>query len=107
MHDTNTIPDTAQLVRLVQALIRNSFDIIKVVDRDLKTIFVSPTVETVLGYTPRELIGTNPLDFVHPDDMEAAREEMNTYRAHGPDDSKDAACAPPRWHLALRRFGRA
>lgn len=77
MHDSNaTIPDTAQLVRLVQALMRNSFDIIKVVDRDLKTIFVSPTVEGVLGYTPREIIGTNPLTFVHPDDFEAAREAM-------------------------------
>jgi PAS domain S-box-containing protein len=77
MHDPiGTIPDTAQLVRLVQALIRNSFDIIKVVDRDLKTIFVSPTVEGVLGYSPREVLGTNPLDFVHPDDLEAARIEM-------------------------------
>src|SRR5512139_2448111 len=70
------IPDTTRLVRLVQALIRNSFDIIKVVDRDLKTVFVSPSVERVLGYQPRELIGTNPLDYVHPDDLPAVREEM-------------------------------
>ncbi len=77
MHDSYaTITDTTQLVRLVQALIRNSFDIIKVVDRDLKTIFVSPTVEGVLGYSPREIIGTNPLDFVHPDDLDVARAEM-------------------------------
>lgn len=84
MHDSNaTIPDTTQLVRLVQALIRNSFDIIKVVDRDLKTIFVSPTVEGVLGYSPREIIGTNPLDFVHPDDLEAARAEMENIAETG------------------------
>jgi len=84
MHDSNaTIPDTAQLVRLVQALMRNSFDIIKVVDRDLKTIFVSPTVEGVLGYTPREIIGTNPLTFVHPDDFEAAREAMENIAQTG------------------------
>jgi PAS domain S-box-containing protein len=84
MHDPNaTIPDTTQLVRLVQALIRNSFDIIKVVDRDLKTIFVSPTVEDVLGYSPREIIGTNPLDFVHPDDLEAARAEMENIAETG------------------------
>jgi PAS domain S-box-containing protein len=83
MHETNTIPDTARLVRLVQALIRHSFDIIKVVDRDLKTVFVSPTVESVLGYSPRELIGTNPLEFVHPDDLDAARDEMNRIAATG------------------------
>lgn len=77
MHDSNsTIPDTARLVRLVQALIRNSSDIIQVVDRDFKTVFVSSSVERVLGYAPRELIGTNPLQFVHPDDLDAAREHM-------------------------------
>lgn len=78
MHETHsTMPDTARLVRLVQALIQNSFDIIKVVDRDLKTIYVSPTVENVLGYTPHELIGTNPLNYVHPEDLEAAGESMS------------------------------
>jgi PAS domain S-box-containing protein len=84
MHEANNlIPDTTQLIRLVQALIRNSFDIIKVVDRDLKTIFVSSAVESVLGYTPRELIGTNPLDYVHPDDLDSAREEMNKIATTG------------------------
>jgi PAS domain S-box-containing protein len=84
MHEVNNgIPDTARLVRLVQALIRNSFDIIKVVDRDLKTIFVSSAVETVLGYSPRELLGTNPLDFVHPDDLEVARQEMSNIARTG------------------------
>jgi PAS domain S-box-containing protein len=70
------LPDTARLVRLVQALIRHSFDIIKVVDADLRTLFVSPSVERVLGYPPRELVGTNPLDFVHPDDQATAREAL-------------------------------
>jgi PAS domain S-box-containing protein len=84
MHDSNaTLPDTAQLVRLVQALIRNSFDIIKVVDRDLRTVFVSSSVETILGYPPRELIGTNPLDYVHPEDLEMAREAMSTIARTG------------------------
>ncbi len=72
------IPDTARLVRLVQALIRNSFDIIKVVDRDLKTVFVSPSVERILGYEPHTLLGTNPLEFVHPDDVAAATEGLGT-----------------------------
>ncbi|HKW14003.1 MAG TPA: PAS domain S-box protein [Candidatus Krumholzibacteria bacterium] len=84
MQETNNlIPDTTQLIRLVQALIRNSFDIIKVLDRDLKTIFVSSAVESVLGYTPRELMGTNPLDYVHPDDLEGAREAMQKLATTG------------------------
>jgi len=67
------IPDTPRIVRLVQALIQNSFDIIKVVDHDMNTIFVSPSVERVLGYDPKDLLGTNPLDFVHPEDLASAR----------------------------------
>lgn len=77
------VPDATQWVSLVQALIRNSFDIIKVVDRDLKTVFVSPSVERVLGYQPHTLLGTNPLDFVHPDDLAAAAERMATVARTG------------------------
>jgi PAS domain S-box-containing protein len=69
-------PETTRLVRLVQALIRNSFDIIKVVDRDLKTTYVSPSIQRTFGYEPLALLGTNPLDFVHPDDLDMAKELM-------------------------------
>ncbi len=61
--------DAARVALLFQALIKNAFDVIKVVDLEAKTVFVSSSVERVLGYQPRELIGTNPLDFVHPDDV--------------------------------------
>jgi PAS domain S-box-containing protein len=74
-----TEADATQFVQLVQALIRNAFDVVKVVDRDLKTLFVSTSVERVLGYQPREILGTNPLSFVHPDDVaraSAALEEV-------------------------------
>ena len=77
------IPDTARLVRLVQALIRNSFDIIKVLDPDLKTVFVSSSVERVLGYSPQELIGTDCLDFVHPDDLAGATEKLGSLTRTG------------------------
>jgi PAS domain S-box-containing protein len=68
---------------LFQALIRNAFDAVKVVDRDFKTIFVSSSVERVLGYQPRELLGTNPLDYVHPDDLQAATEFMQSIARDG------------------------
>ncbi|MCC0809020.1 PAS domain S-box protein [Methylobacterium sp. W2] len=42
---------------------------------DLSTCrrYVSPAVTTILGYAPEELIGTKPLDFVHPEDSSAYR----------------------------------
>ncbi|SFG49269.1 putative bifunctional diguanylate cyclase/phosphodiesterase [Methylobacterium gossipiicola] len=37
---------------------------------DTTRLYVSPSIQTVLGFGPDELVGTKPLDFVHPDDVE-------------------------------------
>jgi len=47
---------------------------------DGSAIYISPTVESLIGYTSEELIGMNPLDFVHPDDLaevDAIRGKLN------------------------------
>lgn len=75
--------DAARVALLFQALIKNAFDVVKVVDLQAKTIFVSPSVERVLGYTPRELIGTNPLDFVHPEDLDRAVKALESVKQSG------------------------
>jgi PAS domain S-box-containing protein len=36
-------------------------------DAGSRFVYVSPQVETILGYTPDELIGQTPFDFLHPD----------------------------------------
>jgi PAS domain S-box-containing protein len=76
-------PDAARLARLFQALIRNSFDAIKVVDAQLRTIFAGPSIERLLGYTPQELLGTNPLAFVHPEDLARATAAMEAIARDG------------------------
>jgi len=68
--------DAVRLANLFKALIQNAFDVIKVVDSSNQTIYTSPSVEKVLGYQPRELIGTNPLSFVHPEDTDRAVEAL-------------------------------
>jgi PAS domain S-box-containing protein len=75
--------DAARVALLFQALIKNAFDVIKVVDLQAKTIFVSASVERVLGHEPRDLIGTNPLDFVHPDDLDHALQALETVKQTG------------------------
>jgi len=47
---------------------------------DGSAIYISHTVESLIGYTSEELIGMNPLDFVHPDDLaevDAIRGKLN------------------------------
>ncbi len=38
--------------------------------------YMSPSVEQVLGYRPEEMVGTNGAEYVHPDDMQRASEEL-------------------------------
>ena len=65
----------AELVRREQqfrALIERAHDIVVLLDLDGSIRYQSPATERVLGYSPEELVGTNVLDIVHPDDRERA-----------------------------------
>ncbi|MGX7707908.1 diguanylate cyclase domain-containing protein [Methylobacterium sp. Gmos1] len=48
----------------------NTTDMIVRSDLDGTRRYVSPACERLLGYAPEELVGTRPLDFVHPDDAD-------------------------------------
>ena len=55
------------------ALVQNSTDVITlvVVRDDVAHIeWASPSIERVLGYSPDELVGTDPLHLIHADDVE-------------------------------------
>ncbi|MDY6876276.1 MAG: PAS domain S-box protein [Chloroflexota bacterium] len=52
-----------------RSLIENALDIITVLDSDVTLRYGSPSIERVLGYEPRVLIGQRILEFVHPDDV--------------------------------------
>ena len=55
--------------RRFRALIRNSYDIVDVVDCDGRIIYESPAAERMLGWTPAERQGRRVFDYVHPDDL--------------------------------------
>ncbi|MDP8940740.1 MAG: PAS domain-containing protein [Actinomycetota bacterium] len=47
----------------------NALDMISVCSVENTFLYISPSVERVLGYRPEELIGATVSDFVHPDDL--------------------------------------
>lgn len=51
----------------------NTTDIIIWCDLTTQRRYVSPAVTVVLGYAPEDMVGTRPLDFIHPEDAEAYR----------------------------------
>jgi len=51
-------------------LAENASDLVCLHDEFGRYIWVSPSVKHLLGYTPRELFGRHPKDFLHPEDQE-------------------------------------
>ena len=59
-----------------RSLIQNSSDIIRILDREGRIIFDSPSSEKILGYAPGHMLGRSPLEIVHPDDRDRVRNDL-------------------------------
>lgn len=68
------LPDRYE-IKVFEALFEHTLDVIAVLDETGRVVFISPSVEGVLGFRPEERVGQNPLDLVHPDDRERAEAE--------------------------------
>ena len=75
--------------RHFRALIEKGRDMIAVMNRDGVTVYQSPSVERVLGYTPAEMVGKHAIEFVHPEDRGRVREVVSAALA-SPDATASA-----------------
>jgi PAS domain S-box-containing protein len=64
-----------------RSLIQNSSDIIRILDADGSILYDSPSSERILGYPAGFFIGKNPLDYIHPGDVDRVRDEISNVRA--------------------------
>jgi PAS domain S-box-containing protein len=64
-----------------QQIFENSQDLILVSDTAGVLLQVSPSVATILGYRPDEMIGRNAVEFIYPQDLELARKGMRAARS--------------------------
>lgn len=82
-HESRRLLETAES-RLRQ-LLKNSTDLVVIVDEAGYLKYISPAVEPVLGYVAEDYIGRNVFDLFHPDDVGQARESLrNTAQQPGP-----------------------
>lgn len=56
-----------------RTLVQHASDIITILDADGLVVYESPSKLAVLGYPPEELVGTDPFDLIHPDDVASIR----------------------------------
>lgn len=71
-------------------VLQNSRDIIYQMDFDSQNYeYLSPAVESMLGYTPEELVEKGPsfiLDRIHPEDLKRIEQEVNEMKGKGVED---------------------
>jgi PAS domain S-box-containing protein len=67
--------------RRFRALIENSVEGIVLVDAQANVVYVSPSVESIEGYTSEELLGRNAAADTHPDDWPALHEQFGNVLA--------------------------
>jgi len=59
-----------------RSLIQNSSDVTMIIDEEGLYRYLSPAVSELLGYQPRQLLGTRATDYVHPDDWDLLRRRL-------------------------------
>lgn len=69
--------------RKFRKLIENSSDVILVVSKDFKNTFVSSGSTKVLGYSIEERMNQNPLELIHPDDIDYVKENLKNLTVPG------------------------
>lgn len=68
----------------LRLLAENASDLVCIHALDGRYLYVSPSSERMLGYTPSELVGRNPYDFFHPSDRDRLRRNHNQLLANRP-----------------------
>ncbi|WML41554.1 PAS domain S-box protein [Neobacillus sp. OS1-2] len=65
-----------KIERNYQMIAENTSDMVRLIDKDGIIQYASPSHQTVLGYSPTELIGLKFPLFIHPDDRETSIQEF-------------------------------
>ena len=77
-----------------RAMVRDSNDIMAIVDTHGRLVYASPVTERILGLDIEPLVGTDVFDLIHPEDRDVARRGFQATR-----DGRDA----DRIEVRLRR----
>lgn len=68
---------------LFQRAIENSYDVIELLDESGTILYASPSIESITGLTPVDIIGTSGYDLVHPEDLPLLLRELHGAMAQG------------------------
>ncbi len=61
-------------------LVENSHDLMATINLEGQLLYHSPSLERILGYSPKEVEKSNILQYVHPEDVESTRTALNQHQ---------------------------
>jgi PAS domain S-box-containing protein len=70
-------------------LVQHGYDVISIVDERSTILFVSSSIERVMGYPADAVVGSRALDYIHPDDRACVEQVLQTVLS-GPSSSATA-----------------
>ncbi|HYG19060.1 MAG TPA: PAS domain S-box protein, partial [Ohtaekwangia sp.] len=68
------IEEVNRTQKRMQLLLENASEVITIYEEDESIRYISPSVETILGYGQKEMIGKSDIDKVHPDHRNNVKE---------------------------------
>jgi PAS domain S-box-containing protein len=68
------IEEVNRTQKRMQLLLENASEVITIYEEDESIRYISPSVETILGYGQKEMIGKSDIDKVHPDYRDSFRD---------------------------------
>lgn len=78
-NNRNRIIQLNEAKNMYRFLAENSVDLICLHNLDTSFQYISPSVVNILGYTPEEMAGKSPMDYVHPDDLQFMQDTYADY----------------------------
>lgn len=85
--DITELKQTEQALKNSEERLRlvteNMHDLVCLHHPDGRYLYVTPSSQALLGYTPEELIGRSPYEFLHPNDQERVRQEAHQQNLQG------------------------
>ena len=61
--------------RRFRLLVESSVDVVCIIDAE-RIRYVSPSIKTMLGHEPADIVDTGPIDFVHPEDVSLVKDHL-------------------------------
>lgn len=78
-NNRNKIVQLNEARNMYRLLADNMVDLVCLHNLDTSFTYVSPSIQKLLGYTPEELIGKFPQEFVHPEDLEKLNNNIHGF----------------------------